>query len=197
MKLKIKIQFLPVLLLIFMSSCRTVDDVISQPLDSDLNIIYCVGDSFTEGGSPGLPYPIYLQKLLISEQVVINEGHSGRESADLAIYTGGIIPKLTIDLKIPSSGKVFTTSFNYGDKILGKFRGYAVKGMLGDVHGVLFFNEDTNEYSFTRSEAGLEKILPAGTEFISDGTKHLDSVLIWWAGQNDLAFGWPYLETVQ
>lgn len=161
---------------------------------SKKNVIYCVGDSITEGGSPGSPYPTHLQALLGSSKTVINEGHSGRESADLAVWTGGLTPVLKASLNVPTSGEVFIAERPI-DITIGKFKGFTVPGKLGSVRGTLKLNDDENTFSFIREASGTAVTLPTGTQFIADGLQKLDNVMVWWTGQNDLAFGWPYVYT--
>jgi hypothetical protein len=191
-KLRKKIKYL--FLLSIVLACTNNDDVDIQDLsvksESLLSHIYCVGDSMTEGGSPGFSYPEYLQNLLGSTITVINEGYSGRESADLAVWTGGLTPVLAEDVNIPTSGEIIIP--RPIEITIGKFRGFKVVGAFGSVRGTLKHYDDESTFSFIRETGGPAVTILAGTPFISDGLKNLDKVMVWWTGQNDLAFGWPF-----
>ena len=177
-----------------MLSCDNDSNDILTNKNSFSKFIYCVGDSTTEGGSPGKSYPKYLQEIIGTNYQVFNEGHSGRESADLAVWTGGLTPVLKENLTILASGEVIISKRPI-DITIGKFRGFQVKGKLGNVKGTLKLADDEITFSFIREEIGDIVTLPAGTEFIADGIKNLNDIVIWWTGQNDLAFGWPLNET--
>lgn len=154
----------------------------------------CVGDSITEGGSPGQSYPIHLQNIFGNSKIVINEGHSGRTSADLAVWTGGLTPILIAGLSLPAT--TAEVSIHRPIEItIGKFKGFTVSGTLNGVRVILKFADDETTFTVKRETAGTAVNIPSGTPFLADGLKNLDKVLIWWTGQNDLAFGWPYYET--
>jgi hypothetical protein len=190
-KLRKKIKYLFLLSVVLACTNNDDRDVQNLPVESEslLSHIYCVGDSITEGGSPGSSYPTHLQNLLGNTVTVINEGYSGRESADIAVWTGGLTPVLTEDVKIPTSGEVIIP--RPIEITIGKFRGFKVDGTFGNVRGTLKHHDDESTFSFIRETEGPAVTIPAGTPFVSDGLKNLDKVMVWWTGQNDLAFGWP------
>ncbi|WP_288390796.1 SGNH/GDSL hydrolase family protein, partial [uncultured Acinetobacter sp.] len=165
---------------------------------SRIDVVNCLGDSLTEGGSPSPHYPQFLQTLMPNGTSVNNYGVGGQESMDIAIRCGAVILAVNAGTILANASAV---TFGQASKkraadgvaINGNCRGIAT-GYLAGVHGTMSMSDAT----FTPdSTLNADVTVAQGTVFYPDHAKSLDKegVLIWWSGQNDLAFGWPYVTT--
>ena len=163
---------------------------------SRIDVVNCLGDSLTEGGSPSPHYPQFLQTLMPNNTVVNNYGISGQESMDIAIRCGGVIlavnaGTILADASAVTFGQASKTRASDGVAINGNCRGVA-KGYLAGVYGTMSMSNAT----FTPDSSLSNDVTVAqGTVFYPDHAKSLDKegVLVWWSGQNDLAFGGSYI----
>ena len=167
---------------------------------SRIDLINCLGDSLTEGGTTdGSKYTTFLQNTMPNGTAVNNFGISGQESMDIAIRCGAVSYKVdtfTISTNSPVSitAKQLTRKKD-GIAINGRTRG-SCTGYFSGIHGTL--NMVWDAPTFTPDFAPESPvIIPDNTEFSPDHANQIDKegVLIWWSGQNDLAFGWPYVKT--
>ena len=155
---------------------------------SRIDVVNFLGDSLTEGGSPGQSYPSWFGTM--HRGVVNNYGRSGMMSAPIAIRTGAAILTTTADAVIPASGSVTLTVTHA--PFIGRLNG-SDHGTLYGVPGTLAYGTGV----FTRDEAGAEVAVPAGSQFSPDVAALVDweGLTVAWPGQNDLAFGWPYVDS--
>jgi len=171
------------------SSISAIFDTITK---SDLHVLSCWGDSITEGGSPGAPWPTTLQTLVSTRTTVNNYGISGQMSGTIGarqggvqiacVVTGGSILATTATVNVtitPSAGDVKNLN---GDLLC------SLMGIPGD----LVFS-GTSAATFARTIAGTATVVPDGTLAIpSQGLGHEGDLVIIWVGRNDIAFCYPY-----
>ncbi|MEE8667218.1 MAG: SGNH/GDSL hydrolase family protein [Bifidobacterium mongoliense] len=152
--------------------------------------ITCAGDSLTEGGSPGPSYPARLADM-IPTATVTNLGQSARMSQDIATHVGASIATVSAGV-IPESGP--SDAFTITDTPhVGKHNtSLGESGLLAGVHGIMRYDG-----VFTREVDGDQTSVPDGTRFLPDAVAQADAegLFILWAGQNDLAWGYPYVDT--
>lgn len=165
---------------------------------SRIDVVNCLGDSLTEGGSPSPHYPQFLQTLMPNGTSVNNYGVGGQESMDIAIRCGAVVLAVNAGTILANAsavtfGQASKTRTADGVAINGNCRGVA-KGYLAGVYGTMAMSNATFTPDSTLS---ADVTVPQDTIFYPDHAKSLDKegVLIWWSGQNDLAFGWPYITT--
>jgi lysophospholipase L1-like esterase len=150
--------------------------------------ILAAGDSMTVGQEgAGATWP----NVLSAETGVptMNFGEGGRGSADIAIKTGGLAPKLTVTANtIPASGTVAVTAISPTD-------GYRVSssfvitrvGRLCGVDGTLDHDLVSGNWSFTRTASGTDVPCPAGSPFYcTEGEAYRTWDLIMQVGRNNV-----------
>ena len=171
----------------------------SVTVTSRSDLVVCTGDSITSGGDGTTPWPELLQSALGGPVVVVNDGKSGQTSAFLAIRRGAVEMTTTAASTIPADGSA-TESIPFSQApFVGKVRDPAdgMAGYLNGVHGVMVFSS-SNAGVFTPDAApGTAVSMPSGTKWVSDGvgSQWDEATTIVWLGQNDLAYGWPYVVT--
>lgn len=113
-------------------------------------------------------------------------GKPSERSNQIAARLGSIPALLTFPgNRLPASGSTAVNSPTIPGADLLTYSGYVtdtagnrIKGTLSDVGGVL---------TFTRTTAGTERTVAAGSEFIPDlGHKHRDAVTFLWMGKNNV-----------
>lgn len=142
---------------------------------SDLPTIVTWGDSTTSEGTAWTCWPDRLQTKLGSNNFIVrNEAVSGEFTTSTSARQGGNTLKIINGITIPASGSVNILASNLGTRDGQVFLGPNVSGggvfrplesfnpcVISGVTGVLRGNG--NDYVFTRSEAGNETVVPAGT----------------------------------
>lgn len=171
---------------------------VSNGTVSRIDVIDCLGDSLTQGGTgDGTTYPLFLAAKMPNGTTVQNLGLGGQMSAGIAIRYGAVILKVNANT-IPTSGSV---TFTYASQtravdnvaINGKLNS-EVSGTISGVKGILNLGNGV----FTPSIYPANPVsVSANSIFYPDDLKNVDreGILIFWSGQNDLAFGWPYITT--
>lgn len=165
---------------------------------SRIDSINCLGDSLTQGGTgDGTTYPLFLAAKMPNGTTVQNLGLGGQMSMGIAIRYGAVILKVNANT-IPTSGSV---TFTYASQtravdnvaINGKLNN-EVLGTISGVKGILNLGNGV----FTPSIYPANPVsVSVNSIFYPDDLRNVDreGILIFWAGQNDLAFGWPYITT--
>ncbi|WP_288384595.1 SGNH/GDSL hydrolase family protein [uncultured Acinetobacter sp.] len=171
---------------------------VSNGTVSRIDVIDCLGDSLTQGGTgDGTTYPLFLAAKMPNGTTVQNLGLGGQMSMGIAIRYGAVILKVNANT-IPTSGSV---TFTYASQtravdnvaINGKLNN-EVSGTISGIKGILNLGNGV----FTPSIYPANPVpVSANSIFYPDDLKNVDreGILIFWAGQNDLAFGWPYITT--
>lgn len=187
-----------------LNKIKDIEETISNVTNYDslskstLKKIACWGDSITEGGSAGEPWPTVLQSLIDSTNVtVINKGRSGETSGTIAFRQGAnkitCSESFTIPATITESEQFqFECSSGYKSNLARLQLQCVINGIEGMLK-LSIVNQDSSYATFTRTYEGEETIVPANSEFIySDANKFNNCLSIIWVGRNDMAFSWPY-----
>lgn len=155
--------------------------------------VICVGDSITQGGSPGSPYPTYLGQLLGTGKTVTNIGESGWTSASVAVQYGGVAVTVGSAATIPTSGSV-SLQLGFSPVVGAQHVGtntanVVIAGVAGSLtleSGV--FTPTTYPSSPVSVTAGTQVVVPTAIG-------HEGEIAVFWSGQNDLAFGQSTIDT--
>ena len=161
---------------------------------SYLNKIVCWGDSITEGGGPGLPYPSVLQSLLGDNVSVINRGSSGQCSGNIAFRQGGKQIYVNSDFTIPSDNTQYVY-FKLRDEDYQNMRTDApmeciINGVKGEI--IITYTDSVYGVKFKRETTGDSVKVSVGTKIKSTQAIHSDDLSIIWIGRNDIAFSYPH-----
>lgn len=164
---------------------------------SNLYNVTCWGDSITQGGSPGKPYPADLQELLGENVNVTNRGVGGQCSGMIAFRQGGNIVTSASDFIIPASNQESVT-FNYeiSSGYLQNFSNVhiATCTILG-IEGTISL-ANSGIATFTRTETGSQVEVPQGTQVVSTQAVHDEDLVLIMCGVNDVAFARSYINGV-
>ena len=168
--------------------------IIDSMTKSYLNKIVCWGDSITEGGSAGLPYPAVLQTLLGDNVSVINRGSSGQCSGNIAFRQGGKQIYVNSDFTIPNNNTQYVY-FKLRDEDYQNMRtdspmGCIINGVKGEI--IITYTNSVYGVKFKRETTGNSVNVSVGTNIKSTQAIHSDDLSIIWIGRNDIAFSYPH-----
>lgn len=148
--------------------------------------IYCIGDSLTQG-EKSASYPTALASL--TGFSVNKLGGSQDQTIDLAIRVGGL-KIYTNNLTIPASTtpvkmKIFDKDNNELDVLKGKGNNFSTVEIAG-ISGYLKYDSKTKTHTFTRIDAGEEKVISKLTQIKSElPTFDKNSIAIIFSGTYD------------
>lgn len=157
-----------------------------------------IGDSLTNGFFDGTTKPEFSWPAkfapLAPSMAVANLAQSGWVVDELSIKIGALPMPITVDGgSIPAAGAVAVTCPTaVGWHPNGISRSFT--GSLAGVPGVLRHETATDTYTFTRSAAGVETPVAAGTVFQPVDKSHSADTLVVMIGHNDVAFNVPGVE---
>lgn len=156
---------------------------------SDTSRIAAWGDSITEGGSAGVPWPKLLADSLPGAHAN-NRGVSGETSGTIAVRQGGIVLTVgacTIPATATPTATLAVTASVTPANLTNRPN---IPGTLAGVQGDL--KRIGTDWTFTRTTEGKAVTVPAGTPFKpTHAQAHRADVSIFWTGRNDAAFSWP------
>ncbi|MGV0109848.1 hypothetical protein [Arthrobacter sp. CP30] len=153
-----------------------------------------IGDSLTDGyfggtgGQRADSYPTKLQALVPAGVQVFNVGTSGFTVDEEAVRIGALPVPLTVTGgTIPASGPVpVTTTAVIGWRPSGTLRN--LPGSLAGIPGILSRTNSDTSFTFTRSTAGSEVVVPGAPVFVPDYTGHAGDTAIILLGRNNVSF---------
>ena len=185
----------------FIASQKFVEDKIKNIFNdydsttkSSLTDVVCWGDSITEGGSPGLPYPSVLQTLLGDKVVVTNRGSSGQCSGNIAFRQGGKQIFVNSDFTIPNNNTQYVNfalrNEDYQNMRTDSPMECIINGVKGEI--IITYTNSVYGVKFKRETTGDSVNVSVGAEIKSTQAIHSDDLSIIWIGRNDIAFSYPH-----